>query len=137
MKIVLRILHFLILYLHLITKYLNKKSSSMKQSVRYMMLTLCYFTDERMLRVYTRRMTKELTHASVVVNKPTGSRLEYIRLGEVLAHLIVAGADFISIHDTSKSLHFNKKNVEMLLRRNLGTDYLMKNKGSFVVNESK
>lgn len=124
MKIVFRILHFLILYFHLITKYIGNRYQGLKNTLRYTMLLLCYFTDERMLKAYTKRMTKELSHSSIVVNKmQTHNRFELIKLGDVLFYLIEAGSNFITIHDITKTLHFNKKNIEMLLRRKYGINY--------------
>eukprot|EP00347_Sterkiella_histriomuscorum_P009296 403341746 len=53
-----------------------------------------------MLRAFTKRMTKELTHSSIVVNKiQTHNRMELLKLSDALFYLIEAGSNFISIHD--------------------------------------
>lgn len=73
-KIVLRLLHFLIFYINLALRITERAQLRMRATLRYYVLSLIYFTDERMVEVFTTRMTKKLDHASIVINRFSGTR---------------------------------------------------------------
>lgn len=91
----------------------------MKSKIRYFLLMLWYFRDDTLLLAKSKRMTKPLYHASIVVNRLNSTRLELIRVAEVLTYFIIAGASVITVHDVNKTLHIEKRLIEQFMKKKL------------------
>ena len=86
-------------------------------------MLLCYFTNERILQSYKRKVTKPLTHSAICVNDFTGTSDELHRLSLVISWLVISGARFISIFDQSKTLSGDKQLLARIVKRRLEVAY--------------
>jgi hypothetical protein len=81
-------------------------------------------------------MTKPLSHASVVVNRLHSTRIELIRLAEVLSYLILTGVSAITVYDSSGALQVEKRLIEQFVRRKLEETGLHRRGGSLAPSEN-
>lgn len=108
MKVILRLLHFLIYFFHHMAKAVHSRSQRWTGHVRYWLLIMCYFTDDRIIQSYKERLTKSIAHTSICVNDFRGTNEELHRMSLLISWLIIAGARIISVVDESKSICADK-----------------------------
>lgn len=99
MKVALRLLHFILYYFNILTKAFFKKINRLKGTIRFILLLCWHFSTDGILYSKSKQVTKPLTHASIVVNRLSQTRLELLKLAEVISYLMITGATVISVHD--------------------------------------
>jgi hypothetical protein len=107
MKVVFRLLHFL-LYLYVYLRAaLSRKVHAWKQSVRHTLLwALHSFNEDRIVKAFSARMTKKLTHSAIVLNHVSNeggseglTREEILKLSEVVSWLVFSGSRQVTLFD--------------------------------------
>ena len=68
MKVVLRLLNFLVYFYFYVSKVCSEKWQKTKTNARYYLLLLFYFNDERIIEACLKKMTKVSSHTALVIN---------------------------------------------------------------------
>ena len=127
MKVLIRILHFLLYFFVYMRKALFHKCHSMKQTFRYNVLWILHFSDSGILEHYANRITKTAGHSAIVVNKSGGRgaiKQELLKLGEVITWLVCTGSQHVTVFDKDGMIAMDDSVIQIVymeVKRRLAT----------------
>ena len=143
MKVILRLLHFVLYFCHYLSKHMSIKLHNLRQSLRYSLLLAFYFSDERILQNFTISQINQKeggkvsnTHTAVVINGYGRTRWEMSKVAEIIAWLMITGTKQVTVYDQQGELGLESQDIAKIVKRRLDMTY-RRQLGSCDIKEDK